>query len=194
MDINRLEAAFQRFDDYNRNDPKIYVWQGKPYPQELFFALKVHEWILKLDPNASEALLLASRCQHIGRWEVPRNTYPDGKAGYLNWRSNLAKYHAGKAANILGDVGYDPETIRRVQNIILKQQLKTDIEVQAMENALCLVFLEYEYDDFIKKHEDAKVIRILQKSWAKMTDSGREAALSLSFSDRGKELIKRALA
>ena len=193
MDTKKFEKALELFDSYNSNDPKRYIWNETAYPQELFFALQVYQWVTKLDPHASEALLLASRCQHIGRWEVPRETYPEGKAGYLNWRSNLAKYHAEKASQLLMEAGYDTETINHVKQIVLKSQLKTDSEVQTMENALCLVFLQFEYDDFILKHDDAKVIRILQKTWAKMTEPGRNAALTLTFSKRGTELVTRAL-
>ena len=192
--MEKLEKAFELFDNYNRNDIKQYTCNGIIYPQEFFLALQLSKWITKLDPHASEALLLASRCQHIGRWEVPRETYPDGKAGYLNWRSNLAKYHADKAAQLLLEAGYDDETIAHVQRIILKKDLKTDLEVQTMENALCLVFLEFEYHDFIKKHDDVKIIRILQKTWSKMTEPGRNFALTLNFNQRGGELINKALA
>ncbi|MEJ6979946.1 DUF4202 domain-containing protein [Pedobacter sp. P351] len=194
MDEKKIEIAFELFDNYNSKDPKQYSFNGEVYPQELFFALQVHNWIKKLDPNASEPLLLASRCQHLGRWEVPRETYPDGKAGYLNWRSNLAKYHAEKASQILSQIGYDTDTINKVQHIVLKQQLKSDQDVQTMENALCLVFLEFELEDFMAKHDDAKLIRILQKSWGKMSEPGRAAALTLNYSEKGSELIKKALA
>ncbi|MBC8052749.1 MAG: DUF4202 domain-containing protein [Sphingobacteriaceae bacterium] len=194
MDTNKFEKAIKLFDNYNSNDPKQYTWQGATYPQELFFALKVYQWVITLEPTASEALLLASRCQHIGRWESPRESYPQGKAGYLNWRSNLAKYHAEKASLLLTEAGYSQVIIDQVQRIVLKQQLKTDSEVQTIENALCLVFLQFEYDDFITKHDDVKVIRILQKTWSKMTEPGRNAALTLTFSERGTELIKKALA
>jgi hypothetical protein len=194
MDEKKIEIAFELFDNYNSKDPKQYSFDGEVYPQELFFALQVHNWIKKLDPNASEPLLLASRCQHLGRWEVPRETYPDGKAGYLNWRSNLAKYHAEKASQILSQIGYDTDTINKVQHIVLKQQLKSDQDVQTMENALCLVFLEFELEDFMTKHDDAKLIRILQKSWGKMSEPGRAAALTLNYSEKGSELIKKALA
>ena len=181
------------FDNYNKNDPKTYFWEGEEYPQEFFLALQLYRWVSKLEPNASEALLLASRCQHIGRWEIPRDSYPEGKAGYLNWRSNLALYHAEKAGLLLAEAGYEHDFIERVKRINLKKDLKSDPEVQTMENGLCLVFLQFEYEDFISKHEDEKVVRILKKTWAKMTEAGRKAALTLQFSDRGKKLLESAL-
>lgn len=193
MNTDHFATALQLFDNYNSKDPNPYVWHGVAHPQELFLAIRLFEQVKALDDNASEELLLASRCQHIGRWESPRKSYPEGKAGYLNWRTNLAKHHANIAAKLLTEAGYNIKTIERVKQIVTKQQLKTDTEVQTMENALCLVFLRYEYDAFIQKHDDIKVIRILQKTWNKMTEPGKNAALALNFSGRGKQLIEQAL-
>lgn len=193
MAQNRLLNAFELFDAYNKKDPNKITWEGELYPAEYFYATKLYDWVLKLQPEAGEALLLASRCQHIGRWEVPRDTYPQNKAGYLNWRSNLGRYHAQKAAQLLFEAGYSETEIEEVKTIVLKQQIKSDPRVQTIEDALCLVFLEFQYDEFIGKHENAKVIRILQKTWAKMSDAGHQAALGLKYSDKGLSLIKEAL-
>lgn len=191
--ISRLEVAYELLDSYNSNDPNKYYLNNTEYPQELLFAVKVFEWVKRLHPNPSEALLLASRCLHIGRWEISRKSYPEGKAGYLNWRSSLAQHHARRAGELIFEAGYDAETIRHVQRIILKHQLKTDLEVQTAENALCLVFFQYEYNDFAEKHDDDKIIHILRKTWAKMTEPGRNAALKLRFSERGTLLLQKAL-
>lgn len=191
--MEKLEKAFALFDAYNRNAPESVTHDGTTYPSEYFYAIKLHEWVTKLEPQASESLLLASRAQHIGRWEIARNTYPEGRVGYLKWRSDLSKFHAGKASEILESVGYDQDSIDRVRQIILKQRIKADSEVQTMENALCLVFLQYQYDDLIAKTGEEKMIDILKKTWAKMSDPGREMALSLQYSDEGMRLIKIAL-
>jgi len=194
MTQKRIEKAFSLFDDYNKQDPHQVEWKGESFPAEYFYSLKLHEWITKLEPDASEYLLLASRSQHIGRWEIPRDTYPSNKAGYLNWRIDLGKYHAQKTAEILSEIGYGEDEIEKVKHIILKQQIKADPEVQAIENALCLVFLEFQYEDFISKHDDAKLIRILQKTWKKMSGPGQQEALKLPYSEKGLDLIKQALA
>jgi hypothetical protein len=191
--MTKMEQAFHLFDTYNQQDPSEVKWNGQHYPSEYFYALKLYEWVKKLDPEASEPLLLASRCQHIGRWEIARTAYPEGKVGYLKWRNDLSKFHAQKATEILQSLGYEREIIDRVNEIILKKRLKSDTEVQTMENALCLVFLEFQYDDFIKKHPAEKMIGILQKTWAKMSEPGRQAASSLSYSETGKLLLNKAL-
>jgi len=187
------DKAFELFDAYNKQDPHTLTWEGVEYPTEYFYALQLYNWVKKLQPNAADALLLASRSQHIGRWKIARDAYPKGKAGYFKWRTELAKFHAATAHELMLEAGYNEEEIKPVQHIILKENLKADDEVQVMENALCLVFLQFQYEDFISKHDDEMVIRILRKTWKKMSEPGRNAALSLSFKGRAKELLMKAL-
>ena len=191
--MSKLEQAFELFDNYNRQSPDTVTSEGTQYPAEYFYALKLHEWVLKLEPEANEALLLASRCQHIGRWQSLRSSYPEGRVGYLKWRSDLSKFHAQIATEILESVGYDSETIQKVQEIVLKRRLKTDPDVQTMENALCLVFLEFQFDDLIEKQPDRKMIEILQKTWAKMSEPGKQKALGLKYSEKANMLLATAL-
>jgi len=191
--MDKLALAFDLFDEYNKNDPNIFVWDGVAYPQEYFLALKLYSWVLKLNPNASEELLLASRSQHIGRWDSARENYPDGREGYLAWRRDLAFSHADKAGAILKDVGYEEEQIALVRRIILKKKIKIDDEVQTMENALCLVFLEFQYEDFYPRYSPEKIINILKKSLLKMDAYGHQFALELPYSEKGKYYIAEAL-
>lgn len=193
--MSNLENAFKLFDEYNRQDPRTFLWEGESYPQEYFFALKLNEWVLKLDANANEELLLASRSQHIGRWEIPRESYADGREPYLKWRKDLALHHAAITARLMQQAGYTAEQIERVSQIILKKRIKADADVQTMENALCLVFLQYQYEDFREKYEDDhnKIINILRKSLLKMDANGHNHALKLSYTNQGLDLIKKAI-
>jgi hypothetical protein len=191
--MTKLAQAFEAFDNYNKQDPHTFTWDGLSYPQEYFLALKLHEWVLKLDPEADEELLLASRSQHIGRWEIPRESYPDGREAYLKWRKDLALFHAEKASAIMQEAGYSDEQITRVRQIILKQKIKVDADVQTMENALCLVFLEFQYEEFYPKHSPEKVVNILRKSLLKMDSHGHQFALELNFSEQGLAYIQEAL-
>ena len=191
--MEKLEKAFALFDQYNQQDPNQLEWDGKTYAEEYFFALKLNEWVIQLQPEASEELLLASRSQHIGRWKIARSAYPMDRIGNLTWRSDLAKFHAKTAGELMLEAGYDQALIERAQKIIQKKQLKLDPEVQTIENALCLVFLQYQLDDFMKKHDEEKLIRILQKSWSKMDQAGRDAALTLAYSPDATALLGKAL-
>jgi hypothetical protein len=189
----KFEAAIRRFDEENSRDPNQESAGGVSHPRELLYAQRLTGWVLKLCPTTSEPLLLAARCQHICRWQSPRENYPMTRAGYLKWRADLKKFHAEKSGAILREVGYDEETIRRVQDLNLKKHFPADAETRVLEDALCLVFLEFQLAALAAKSDDDKMINALQKSWAKMTEAARAEALKLNYSDREKALLHRAL-
>jgi hypothetical protein len=147
----------------------------------------------RLEPDASEALRLAVRAQHISRWSIPRDSFPPGRKGYRAWRTRLMDHHADVAGEILHEAGYGEAMIGRVGELLRKKGLKRDPEVQTLEDVACLVFLEHYFDDFAAQHDDQKVIQILRKTWSKMSERGREAALGLDLSPRGAALVARAL-
>jgi len=192
-DTSRFERALQKFDAVNAEDPHTEIINGVAYPKELVYAQRMTACLQRIAPDASEALQLAVRCQHIRRWEISRQDYPVGLQGYNKWRNTLKKYHAEIAGNILREVGYDADTIARVEFLVQKRQLKIDAEVQLLEDIICLVFLEYYFIDFARQHPVEKVVDILQKTWPKMTPQGQQLALQLNLPDEARDLIGIAL-
>jgi hypothetical protein len=191
--MERLQKALDRFDAENARDPNMEIVGGAGYPRELLYARRLTDWVLKLAPEASESLRLAARCQHLCRWMVPRETQPMTRAGYLRWRSELKEFHARRSAEILREVGYGEEIIAQVRALNLKLNFPAEPESQVMEDALCLVFLEFQLADLAGKTPQAKVINALKKSWQKMSPAARGRALVLPFGHKEKELIERAL-
>jgi hypothetical protein len=149
--------------------------------------------LLQFDSMASDELRIAVHAQHICRWKIAREDYPMDKVGYIKWRETLKKMHAEITSDILRDVGYDQEFMDRVSFLIQKKLIKKDRESQTLEDVVCLVFLEYYFEDFSTKHEDEKLIDILRKTWAKMSEKGHIAALNLNLSNKSLFLIKKAI-
>ena len=185
----RFDHAIRRFDEENARDPN----QENGRPRELLYAERLTDWVLKLQPAASEALQLAARCQHICRWHSPRENYPLTRAGYLKWRADLKKFHADKSGAILRGAGYDDATVQRVQDLNLKKNFPADADCRVLEDALCLVFLEFQFAALAAKTDDEKMINALRKSWEKMTEAARSEALKLKYGGREMSLIQRAL-
>ena len=185
-----FDTAIARFDAENARDPN----QENGRPRAWLYAERLTAWVLKLAPDASEILRLAARSQHICRWESPREHYPLTRPGYLKWRADLKKFHARKAGETLTAVGYDNDTIRRVQELNLKKNFPADPECRVLEDALCLVFLEFQFAALAAKSDDEKMINAVRKSWEKMTEAGRAEALKLNYGPRETGLIRKALA
>lgn len=191
--MSRLDEALRRFDEANAEDPNREIVSGEALPKELVYGRRMSERLDAFAPDAPETVKLAARAQHIRRWEVPRDSYPEGRAGYLKWRTDLYKRHGDIAGRIMKDVGYDDQSIERVQTLLRKRGLKTDPDVQLLEDVICLVFLEHYFHDFAKKHEEAKLIPIVQKTWNKMTGEGHRAALALDYAPSDLAIIEKAL-
>jgi hypothetical protein len=188
-----FREAIRRFDEANAEDPNTILLDDRPIPYELFYAKRLTEWVERLRPNASTALLLATRCQHICRWMIPRDSYPRTRAGYLKWRTDLKQFHAKKSAEILFESGCSPDLIGRVQELNLKKNLGNDEELQVLEDALCLVTLQYQLADLVRRTEREKMVSILQKTWKKMSTRAREEALQLRYSRDERSLLDEAL-
>jgi Domain of unknown function (DUF4202) len=189
----RFFEAIRRFDEENGRDPHLVIVDGAPQPRELIYAQRLTEWVLRLQPNSSKPLLLAARSQHICRWLVPRNSYDMTRAGYLRWRNDLKQMHAKKSAEILREVGYDETTIGRVVDLNLKKGLGRDEECQVLEDALCLVTLQYQLAELMEKTDPDKMVGILQKTWKKMSEAARVEALALPFTEAERSLVRKAL-
>jgi hypothetical protein len=181
-DSRRYADAIARFDAANAEDPTTESTGGAAEPRELVYARRMTAMLERFAPDAPEAVRLAVRCQHIRRWEIPRASYPRTSEGYQAWRARLLDHHAGLAARILRDAGYDEGMIARIASIVRKERLKKSPEAQLLEDVAALVFLEHYVAGFVAGHREygeAKLRDILQKTFRKMSPHGRGAVETL---------------
>ncbi len=192
-DESRFNETLARFDELNAEDPNKLLIEGGEMAKELFFAHALFNKTLDLAPDASESLLLAARSQHLCRWKLSRSEYPEGRVGYLKWRQKLKELHAEWAADVLDEKGYPSEMLDLVKTLNLKENIKSNPDCQILEDALCIVFLEYQYEALAEKYEDDKVVSIVQKTLKKMGPLGIEQAHEMTFSERPQKLLVQAV-
>ena len=188
----RFDAAIAAIDAVNADDPQTVVVGGVVRPKELAHAEMMTAWVRRLDPDASDAQLLAARAHHLRRWSIARSTYPEGRKGYLQWRTALKRQHADEVATILREVGYDDETIARVQKMVRKEGLVHDAAVQTHEDALCLVFIEMQFNELATRLGDDHMVEVVRKTFAKMSPCAVDLALELPLEPRDLAIVLRA--
>lgn len=194
MHDEKYLAALKLIDEAHSVDPKKVEVNGMEIPYELHYSEKMSKYLEKYSPNASDILRLAIRAQHLRRWEIPRDSYPMNKVGYYAWRTYLKKRQAEMASQICLDCGYSEDDASRVAHLIRKEDLKKDEETQTLEDVACLVFLDDQFEEFEKQHDEDKIVKILQKTWGKMSEKGHHLALEIPMSERCKGLVGKALA
>jgi Domain of unknown function (DUF4202) len=189
----RFEAAIERIDAANAEDPNLEVQERKSYPKEWLYSRRMTQALEQIEPDAPEVVRLAVRAQHICRWKIPRRDYPMDRDGYRKWRTDLGRFHAETAGNILRETGYDEPTIERVQSLLRKERLKADPDTQLLEDVICLVFLEYYAAEFVQEHDEPKLLNIFRRTWSKMSPRGRQAALELELPGPVGAIVAKAL-
>lgn len=191
--MNQLETTLFAFDVANAQDPNTDIIDGLHSPHELIYGQRMTNQLHEFMASPSTELQLAARSQHICRWKIPRKDYPMDRQGYKKWRLDLAVFHGETAGEIMRANSYNEIAIQRVKDLLLKRSLKRDDDSQALEDVACLVFLEFYLEDFASKHDEVKLIDIIQKTWNKMSEAGHNAALKLSLSDAMLTLVNKAL-
>ncbi len=181
---DRLIRAYALIDAANAADPAGHAEA---------YGRRMTETLEGFRPHSPETLKLAARAQHIERWTVPRDSYPEGRIAYLTWRKDLQKLHARRTGEIMTQCGYSDEEIARTGSLLRKERLKQDADAQTLEDVICLVFLAHEAEPFIAKHDDDKVRDILAKTAKKMSPAGLAAASRVAMGERLTRLMGEAL-
>lgn len=186
-------AAAEAIDAANAEDPTSLLVDGVEVPTQLLLGRLASEWVGRLDPGASASQRIAARGHHLRRWESPRSDYPAGRAGYLRWRRDQKARHAADLAGLLTGVGWSAAAATRVGEIVRKEGLGRDPEVQTHEDAVCLAFLEAQLDAAAQTMGDETSVTVLRRTAKKMSERAVAAAGALPLSDHGRSLLIEAL-
>jgi hypothetical protein len=169
---------------------------GDGVAAETVYADRMEAWVARLHPDASPLLRLAARCQHLQRWTVPRDSFPMDRGGYNAWRRLLYRQQADRARDLLLQAGIAPADAEQVALWVSKTGLLRDPGTQALEDAACLVFFEYEIEAFAAKHQDytrEKLLTILRKIWRKMSLPARQELIRLPMPETRSTLLREAV-
>jgi hypothetical protein len=198
MTIEILNNTLTAIDDINRQDPNTIIFNNTSYAKELVYGQQMTDCLTKYWPEANELLQIAVRAQHIKRWQLKRTEFPEGKAGYYQWRIAQGKFHAELTASIMVEQGYNKAQSEQCASIIRKENLKTNTDSQTLDDVACLVFLMHYFNEFAAKYteqdNEAKIVRIVQLTWGKMSEQAHDIALSLTLPDHLGAIVAKALA
>lgn len=169
----QLTQVLEAIDAANALDPTLEDGQ----PAALLYGQRMSQEQERLFPDASEVLQIAARGQHVERWKLARDAFPEGRAGYLAWRKAEAVHHADVVTSLMQDAGYGAEDTEAAARMLRKEGIKRDEQVQALEDIICFVFLKWYFAPFAAKHPADKVQRIVEKTARKMSADARARVL-----------------
>lgn len=126
-----------------------------------------HEWVLKLDPNASQALQIAALFHDIDRAfkdrSIKQKDYP--KDQYERYKRDHSINSAKIAAEYLEDAGFSKDLVSRVSELIVNHEIGgNDPELQTLMEADSLTFFSvsiYFYLEDRGREKTKKKIRFM---------------------------------
>lgn len=180
-------------DQLNAGDPNRIVYRGELVAKEPLHAELMTRWLERLAPDPHDLQRIAARGHHVQRWRRPRGDYPEGRKGYLRWRTDAKKFHAEVVTELMAHEGYGDDEMSRTARVIRKEGLGRDEWVQVHEDALCLVFLETQLESTAARLGDDEMVAVLERTIPKMSVEGVAAAGELELGPLGAELLGRAL-
>ena len=190
---SELTAAFAAIDAANAVDPNVIEWRGERWPRAQLQGVLATEWVETLDPRASDPVLLAARAHHVRRWTIARSSYPAGRVGYLRWRRALKDVHAEVVAELLPDTGISAGTISRVQALVRKEALGHDPETQLVEDAICLTFVETQFEELAARLDHDRLVTAVKKTVEKMSDRAVGLVAQTRISPSARAALDAAL-
>lgn len=193
MNDARLAQVLAAIDDANALDPHPVWFEGIEQPAALTYGKQMSAWLEKIEPDASEHLRVSARGQHIERWTVPRSSFPEGQVGYLRWRTELKEFHARRLGDLMQTAQYEEADVDYVGALVRKERIKSDPVAQMLEDVVCIVFLDHYLEEFMAKKDDAKLARILAKTWQKMSPKGHAQAQKLDLPPKAVDLLEGGL-
>jgi hypothetical protein len=171
---DRLNEVLAAIDAANAADPHPDDATGRP--AALLYGERMSEELARLCPGASEHLQIAARGQHVERWKLSRTEYPEGKQGYLAWRTQQAANHASRVSGMMQAAGYRAEDCARVESLLRKEGIKRNPEMQQLEDVICFVFIRWYLADFAATKTPEELSRIVSKTARKMSPEARRRA------------------
>lgn len=191
-EADRESRTLAAIDAANADDPDRAVLEGDEVPLQQALGRIASEWVDRLDPAATPAQRLAARAHHLRRWELPRASFPDGRSGYLRWRTKAKARHADEVASLLRAEGWDDDTVEEVSRLVRKEGLGRVPAVQVHEDAVCLAFLTVQLDEAAELMGD-KTVGVLRRTAVKMSPAALDHAAALPLSPTGRSLLEAAL-
>jgi len=194
LENTQLQQVVEKIDqindqDPNRdNDPEL----GTQASTKLY-GMRMSAMLQSFYPQASDLVRIAARAQHIKRWEYPRSDYPQGRKGYMQWRTHLYEVHARITSELMQQCGYSKPQCAHVEKMLKKRGLKKDPDVQTLEDIICLVFIRYYLSSFMQQHEEEKIIDIIRKTAAKMSPYALACTQKLDLAQEVTEVLGKAL-
>ena len=138
----------ESFDSVRKQIDEIVILAE--YPEEPFHSINTHEWLLRLVPDADQALQIAAIGHDIERSVPDRKVLARNYDSYDLFMMAHAENSAQILSEIMNDCGVDKETVYDIAFLVANHETGSGDRIDMLKNADVLSFfnvsLPFYYD------------------------------------------------
>lgn len=166
-----------------------------PLDFELPHARRVLQWVLKLKPDADEALQIAALAHDMER-AITGITEKDLQ-DYTKI-NEFKKEHAARSAHyitqILTQHHYPLETIEKVRHLVENHECGGDAETNILMDADSLAYFDYNIPSYLKRNGRERAQEKIKFMYSRLSAEAKKLVWQIPFDDQAiAQLVKNAI-
>lgn len=158
---------------------------------DLEHAESTRKWVLKLKPDASDALQISALSHDIERGLEP--DYDNKTKGKFDNYEEHKRIHSEKSAKIIVDLmnkyNLDKEFITKVKNLVLRHEIGGDFESNILMDADSLSFFKDNLESYYEKYGEDKVRKKIRFMYNRMSKKAQELVKNIKSSNPKLNMI-----
>jgi hypothetical protein len=185
---NNHPSFMSRFDILKSEIDSILP--KSPFKIELKHSEMVLKWVLKLKPNADEALKISAIAHDIDR-AITGITEKDLKD--YSKIDSFKKEHAIRSAKFTCDImqkhKYRQEIIEKVKHLIENHEEGGDDETNILTNADSIAYFEYNIPSYMERNGRERTKEKIKFMYKRLSEPGKLMIHQLHFDDKSVEKL-----
>jgi len=158
-------------------------------PEDLIHSQNTREWVLKLYPEADQALQIAALGHDIERSieerKIQRANFPD--------YDEFKKAHSQNSAIILQEIllkyNVDKDFIDRVDYLVLLHEIGGTPEADILKDADSISFFEVNLPFYFQRNSDRETVFRMKWGYKKLSKTARSIVGNFSYNDIELEIL-----
>jgi hypothetical protein len=172
-----------QFDLIKKEVEKILP--NSPIEEELIHSRLTLKWLLKLKPDASEALKISAISHDIDR-AVNKIIEKDRKPeeSYEEFKRKHSIRSADIIVNLMKKHNYPEKVIDKVKHLVENHEFGGDTETDILTSADSLAYFEYNLPIYFKRNGKEETIRKIKFMFNRMSKQAQECVKKMKYKDK----------
>ena len=149
-------------------------------------------WLLKINPEASEEQKIAILAHDIERGVAPRTKMQDHES-YESYKQRHADRSARITAELMKNHNYSEESIEKVKQLIEKHEVGGTLEENQIRDADSISYFEYNINFYLKAGGSEETKKKIKFMFSRASPEAKLQIKKMKFNDKIKRIFNASI-